>query len=48
VYESLGDFQGILQEPYVKELAEQLQNYIHHLPSSNRQTNQTYEMVLTR
>lgn len=32
VYESMGDFEGLLQEPYVKEIAERLQISIGSLP----------------
>lgn len=36
VYENTGDFQGILQEPHVQEIAEQLQSHISSLSSPRR------------
>lgn len=38
VHESGGDFQGILQEPHVKGIADQVQTYIGSLRSDNTQT----------
>jgi FkbH-like protein len=36
LYENPGEFQGILQEPSVKEMAEQLRTYIANLPSDKQ------------
>jgi thioesterase domain-containing protein len=36
VYESDGDFHGILQEPFVQEMVEQLQNWINHVSPGDR------------